>query len=171
MSKKKEITALEERIVELETELKAKKVAPRKPVKPQVQKAPVKSRPKSAVNIYFDSNFVKNLTESDEERLTRQERRELAYEKRARRNDVKRYRKRQKGPSKLWIFVKGFFRVLFVLIVIALILAIVAAIGLVIIWALVNFGVVASNANTFIAFCWDLLGRIFALFGKAIPVI
>ncbi len=169
MSKKKEITALEERIVELETELKAKKVPPKKPAKPE--KAPAKSKPKSSVNIYFDSNFVKNLSESDEERLTRRERREVAYENRARRNDAKRYRKRGKGPSKLWIFIKGFFRVLFVLLVIALIVAIVALIGLAIVWALVNFGVVAPNANQFIIICWKIITRLFGIFGMSVPSI
>lgn len=175
MSKKRKIKKLEARIAELEQAIALhEQAAPKRSAAPNAQtrgQGREGKRPaKNSVNVYFDSNFVKTLTETSEDRLTRRERRDIAYENRARRNDVRRYRKGQKGESKLWKFVKVFFRIIFVLIVIALIAAVLAAIVMAVVWALVNFNI-APLSNPFIAFVWNMITQLFAMFGMPVPTI
>lgn len=172
MSKKKRIKKLEARIVELEAKLEqaTPKKASRADKAPVVKQRAHKKPAKTAVNVYFDSNFVKSLAEASEDRLSRRERREIAYENRQRRKDVSRYRSGAKGPSKLWKVIKVFFRILFVLLVIALIAAVLGLIVMAVVWALVNFGITPLT-NPFINFVWRVINRLFALFGMTVPVI
>ncbi len=166
MSKKKIIAELEQRIAVLEQDLEEKSIP--------VENPPVKTRGKNSINVYMDSDFFRPLVGSEKERLVIRERHEITQERPQYRSGESRLsgakpKKQSRWAANLWKFVKGFFRVLFVLLVIALILAIVALIGLAIVWALVNFNVVAANANPFIDFCWKAIGRIFRIFGYQVP--
>lgn len=179
MSKKGKIKQLEAQVVELEQAL-AKREAPKKkqlppPAQPRRHpKASKKSKqaPKTAVNVYLDSNFIKSLSEGELDRYTRRERRDIAYENRQRRKDVERYRKGRKGGSKIGKAFMVLFRIILVLIIIAIILAVIAIIVMGITWALVNFNVVAET-NQFVGLIMKVLRKLFSMLtgGKPLPML
>lgn len=178
MSKKRKIKQLEAQVAELQQAL-SKREAPKKKELPATKhtrpqhKVLKKSKqaPKTAVNVYLDSNFIKSLADDNIDRYTRRERREIAYENRQRRKDVERYRTGRRGGSKVGKFFKVLFRIIFILIIIAIILAVIGVIVMGITWALVNFNVVPET-NQVVGMIMDILRKLFAaITGKPLPML
>ncbi len=166
MSKKKQIAALEQQIADLESALEAKN-------KPPVEKPRVKTKGKTGINIYMDSDFFKPLIGNDKERVVIKERHEVTTHGRPQSRKITsvKGKKPSRFGANLWKFIKGFLKVLFVLLIVALIVALVALIGLAIVWALVNFNVITTTQNGFIATSWGIIEKLFALFGYQVPMI
>lgn len=151
MSKRKKIQKLEKQVADLEAKLAAQEAPAEAP----------KKNAKTAVNVYFDSNFVNSLAQASDDRVHRAGR--LSREERRER------RKSRRPKTKFGRFMRFIWKLFVVLLVIALILLFISIVTMAIVWALVNFGVMTADANPFIAFVWQMLTWTFGLFGMPVP--
>ena len=109
--------------------------------------------------------FFKPLIGNDKERVVIKERHEVTTHGRPQSRKITsvKGKKPSRFGANLWKFIKGFLKVLFVLLIVALIVALVALIGLAIVWALVNFNVITTTQNGFIATSWGIIEKVVCL--------
>ena len=133
MSKRRRIKQLEAQVKALEAKLGTAEGQP----------APVKRAPKNSVNVYFDSNFVNSLV-AGPLRL-----------RRSRRDEFVQTEGKPRKKGRFLRFLKILWKIILILLIAAVIAAVGAAIIMVVVWALVNFGIMDPATNRFIGVVWS----------------
>lgn len=148
MCKRKKIKKLQQQVEKLESKLVSQEVKPEEPKKRHA---------KTAVNVYFDSNFVNSLMPVSDVRYGRD-------------GSGLRTKKKTKH-KKLRLFLRILWKLIVYTIIISAILAVLSVVVMGAVWLLVNVGVLTATQNPFIVFVWRMLEITFGLFGMTIPTI
>lgn len=148
MSKKKKIKNLQKQVEDLEAKLATQE---------ETKETSKKRAAKTAVNVYFDSNFVNSLVTANEGRSSRERGGERLKKKRIHRG--------------FRIFLRILWKFIVIALIIAIILAVLSIVAMGVVWLLVNMGVWTTTQNQFVIFVWRMLEMTFGLFGMTVPTI